>query len=369
MTTSVRYVGMDVHKESITLAVAEDGREPAKEYCTVPNDMTHLLKALRQLGAIGKLRCCYEAGPTGYELFRGLKKVGIDCCVVAPSLVPIQAGNRVKTDRRDAVKLAHFFRSGDLTAVYVPDEATEALRDLERARDDAKGAERNARHQLGKFLLRHGRQWSETGWTQAHLKWIRGQKFAHEAQQRVLTDYVKAVEDATARVDALSQDLAELVETTALAPLVKALQAFRGIRLVTAVTIAAELGDLRRFDTPRQLMAFLGLVPSEHSSGESQRRGRITRTGNTHVRRVLVEAAWSYRFRPNLSQELRQRNQGVAAGVQRIAWQAQQRLHKRLFALQSKGKSTQKAITAVARELAGFIWAVGQEENLLVHAA
>jgi transposase len=365
MTSSVRYVGLDVHKESISLAVADEGRDAAKEYCTVPNDWTHLLKALRRLGAVSKLRCCYEAGPTGYELYRAMKKAGIDCVVVAPSLVPKQAGNRVKTDRRDAVKLAHFLRSGDLTAVYVPDEATEALRDLERARDDAKCSERNARHQLSKFLLRHGRRWSEDGWSQKHLAWIRGQKFAHEAQQRVLTDYLKTVEDAAARVDALTNDLAELVETTALAPLVKALQAFRGIRLVTAVTIAAELGDLKRFATPRQLMAFLGLVPSEHSSGESQRRGRITRTGNTHVRRVLVEAAWSYQFRPNMSKDIRRRNEGIAPGVQRIAWRAQQRLHKRLFALRSKGKCTQKAITAVARELAGFVWAVGQEPDLL----
>jgi transposase len=356
---------MDVHKESITLAVAEEGRDAAQEYRTTPNDCGQVLKVLKQLGAISKLRCCYEAGPTGYELYRALKKAGVECIVVAPSLVPMQAGNRVKTDRRDAVKLAHFLRSGDLTAVYVPDEATEALRDLERARDDAKCSERTARHQLGKFLLRHGRRWSQTGWTQKHLAWIRAQKFDHEAQRRVLTDYLKVVEDAAARVDALTKDIAELVETTALAPLVKALQAFRGIRLVTAVTIAAELEDLKRFATPRQLMAFLGLVPSEHSSGESQRRGRITRTGNTHVRRVLVEAAWSYQFQANLSQDIRRRNEGVAPGVQRIAWKAQQRLHKRLFALRSKGKCTQKAITAVARELAGFIWAVGQEAELV----
>lgn len=367
MSTKVRYVAMDVHKESITIAVAEQGRDSAKEFGAVPNDLQHVLKALARLGAKSRLRCCYEAGPTGYALYRALKEHGIDCIVVAPSLVPIQAGNRVKTDRRDAVKLAHFLRSGDLTPVYVPDEASEALRDLERARDDAKCAERVARHQLSKFLLRHGRRFGAGGeWTQKHLAWVRVQRFAHEAQQRVLCDYLKAVEDATARVNALTKDIAELVETTTLAPLVKALQALRGVRLVTAVTIAAELGDLKRFGTPRQLMAFLGLVPSEHSSGESKRRGRITRTGNTHVRRVLVEAAWSYQFRPNMSQEIRKRNEGVAPGVQRIAWQAQQRLHKRLMSLRRKGKNTQKAIIAVARELAGFVWAIGQEEELLV---
>jgi transposase len=364
--SSVRYVGLDVHKESITIAVADPGRDRAEKFCTVPNDWNLLLKALRRLSPTLEIECCYEAGPTGYGLYRQMKAEGIACVVVAPSLVPVQSGNRIKTDRRDAMKLAHFLRSGDLVEVFVPDAATEALRDLERARDDAKKAERVARHQLDKFLLRNGRRYSGgTKWTQAHLRWIRQQTFEHECQRRVLMDYLKMVEDMTARVADLTESLAELVEQTSLAPLVKALQAFRGIQLVTAVTIAAELGDLKRFETPRQLMAYLGLVPSEHSSGESQRRGGITRTGNRHVRRVLVEAAWNYRYRPNMSREIRARNVGVAPAVQRIAWKAQQRLHKRLLALISRGKSRPKAITAVARELAGFLWAVGQQPQLL----
>lgn len=366
MTFSLRYVGMDVHKDSITLAVAEEGREAAQEYCTVPNEWSHVLRALRRLAPLSWLRCCYEAGPTGYELHRALTQAGIDNCVVAPALIPLQSGRRIKTDHRDAKRLAHFLRSGDLTPVYVPAPTTEALRDLERARDDAKCWERAARHQLGKFLLRNGRRWSgRTTWTQAHVRWIRQQEFEHEAQRRVLADYLKTVEDASARVAALTCDLAELVQQSVLAPLIRALQAFRGIRLVTAATIALELGDLSRFHTPRQLMAYLGLVPSEHSSGQQRRLGGITRTGNRHVRRVLVEAAWSYRMKPNVSQEIRQRSQGVAAGVQRIAWQAQQRLHRRLIALISRGKHSQKAIIAVARELAGFVWAVAQEKELL----
>ena len=365
MNATVRYVGLDVHKESITIAVAESGRAAAKQFAEVPHEWAALAKALRRLGPTNRLRCCYEAGPTGYGLYRAMKTAGIDCVVVAPSLVPVQSGRRIKTDRRDAVKLAHFLRSGDLTAVYVPDEATEALRDLERARDDAKKAQRAARHQLAKFLLRNGRHWNRHGWTQAHLAWIRQQTLGHEAQRRVRDDYLKTVEDATARVDQLTRDIGELVEHSALAPLIKALQAMRGVQLVTGATIAAEMGDLKRFATARQFMAYLGLVPSEHSSGQSQCRGRITKAGNAHVRRVLVEAAWSYHFRPHLSQDMRRRSRGVADGVLRIAWQAQRRLHRKLTLLLARGKTKQKAVTAVARELAGFVWAIGQQEVLL----
>lgn len=367
MITTVRYVGLDVHKNSISIAVAESDRKAAQYYTTIPNDWQHLLKALRRLSpTLTRLRCCYEAGPTGYALYRKMKREEIHCEVIAPSLVPVQAGNRIKTDRRDAVKLAHYYRSGDLTPVYVPEEETEALRDLQRARDDAKRAERAARHQLGKFLLRHDRRWDGgTNWTTRHLAWIHKQKFAHESSQRVLEDYLKTVEDASERVARLTADLGELAPKTALAPLIKALQAFRGIRLVNAVTVATEIGDFRRFATPGQFMAYLGLIPGERSSGETIRRGRITRTGNGHVRRALVEAAHSYRYRPNMSPEIRKRNEGVAPGVQRIAWRAQQRLHKRLNHLISRGKHTNIAIIAVARELAGFIWAAAQEEQLL----
>jgi len=364
--TKVVYVGLDVHKDSIVIAVAREGREPAETWKTIPYDGVRLRKALKLLvERTEDLRVCYEAGPTGFGLCRRLREAGIDCIVVAPSLVPGKPGERVKTDRRDARKLAHFLRSGDLTEVYVPDEAVEAIRDLERARDDAKCAERVARHQLSKFLLRHDRHWAGTTWTVKHRDWIRTQKFDYPAQQRVLEDYLKTVEDLAERVERLTAQMAELVEETALAPLVKALQAFRGVSVVSAVTIAAEVGDLRRFATASQFMSYVGLVPSEDSTGKRRRQGAITRCGNAHLRRIIVEAAWHYRHVPLMSKELRRRNKGLAPGVQRIAWEAQKRLNKRLYHLIHAGKSVQKAITALARELAGFIWAVGQEEKLL----
>lgn len=366
MEASVVYVGLDVHKDSIVIAVAREGREAAENWKTIPNDAVRLQKALKLLLRTGeRLKVCYEAGPTGFVLCRRLREAGMECLVVAPSLVPGKPGDRVKTDRRDARRLAHFLRSGDLTEVYVPDEAVEAIRDLERARDDAKCAERVARHQLSKFLLRHDRHWEATTWTRKHLDWIRSQRFDYPAQQRVLEDYLKAVEDLAERVERLTDQVAQLVEQTTLAPLVQALQAFRGISVVSAVTIAAEAGDLRRFATAGQFMAYVGLVPSEDSTGKRRRQGPITRCGNGHLRRILVEAAWHYRHVPLLSKELRRRNQRLAPGVQRIAWEAQKRLNKRLYHLIHSGKSVQKAITALARELAGFLWAVGQEEQLL----
>jgi len=370
MSTSVIYIGLDVHKDSIVIAVAREGREAAEKWKTIPYDGVRLRKALKMLAKQGEtLKVCYEAGPTGFGLCRRLREVGIDCIVVAPSLVPGKPGDRVKTDRRDAHKLAHFLRSGDLTEVYVPDEAVEAIRDLERARDDGKCAERVARHQLSKFLLRHDRHWEYTTWTLKHRDWIRTQTFEYPAQQRVLEDYLKAVEDLAERVSRLTETLEMLVQETVLAPLVKALQAFRGISMVSAVTIAAEAGgDLKRFATAGQFMSYVGLIPSEDSTGKRRRQGAITRCGNGHLRRILVEAAWHYRHMPGMSKELRRRNQGVAPGVSRIAWEAQKRLNKRMYHLIHAGKSAQKAVIAVARELAGFIWAVGQEEQLLLEA-
>lgn len=367
MSTSVVYVGLDVHKDSIAIAVARQGRKAAEKWKTIPYDGVRLRKALKMLAQDSRrLKVCYEAGPTGFGLCRQLRKAGIDCIVVAPSLVPGKPGDRVKTDRRDAKRLAHFLRSGDWTEVHVPDEAVEAVRDLERARGDAKCAERAARHQLGKFLLRHDRHWDGKTWTQKHLAWIRVQKFAYPAQQRVWADYVKAVEDLAERVASLTSALEELVQETVLAPLVKALQAFRGISVISAVTIAAEVGgDLRRFATAGQFMSYVGLTPSEDSSGQRRRQGSITRCGNGHLRRILVESAWHYRHSPAMSKELRRRNRGVAERVQRIAWETQKRLHKRLYHLIHAGKSSQKAVVALARELAGFVWSVGQEERLL----
>jgi len=276
------------------------------------------------------------------------------------------AGDRVKTDRRDAAKLARFLRSGDLTEVHVPEASTEAMRDLERSRDDAKRAETTARHHLAKFLLRHGRRYEgKTRWTATHLRWARAQSFSHEALNRVLADYVSAVDHATARVERLTKDIAELVETWSERPLVQALQALRGVRLITAVILVAELGNLSRFPSAPALMAYLGLVPSEHSSGESKKRGRITRTGNGHVRRVLVESAWAYRYRPTMSWAIRERNKGIAPAVQAIAWKAQQRLTGRYKKLVGRGKNKQQTVTAIARELAGFVWSISRQPQLL----
>ncbi len=355
---NVRFVGLDVHADSIAIAVAEPGRGEPADLAIIPNDTRLLVKRLRRMG---KVKCCYEAGPTGFGLHRDLTAEGIDCVVVAPSLVPRKGGERVKTDRRDAVKLARFLRSGDLTAIHVPDAATEAMRDLERARDDAKRAERTARHQLGKFLLRHGRRYAgKTTWSQAHLAWIRSQAFEHRAQQLVHADYLKTVEDLAERVATLTERMTELVESWQLAPLVKAFQAMRGFSVVSAVTLAAEIGDFARFETAPRFMSYVGLVPSEHSSGEGRERGSITCAGNGHVRRILSEAAWAYRYHPRKSAALRARSRGVPDEIQRIAWRAQERLCARYRRFIARGKNKNQAMTAIARELAAFAWSIAR---------
>lgn len=365
--STLRFVGLDVHKDTIVIAVADEGQSAAEALATLPHDVPKLIKRLSALVEDkSQLRVCYEAGPTGFGMSRRLKKAGIECQVVAPSLVPQQAGNRVKTDRRDARWLAQFLRSGDLVAVWVPDEKTEAMRDLERSRDDAKNAERVVRHQLDKFLLRNERTYREgRSWTQKHSAWLKQQKFEDRCKQCVMDDYRKAVEDATERVKRLSMDITLFIRGTALEPLIRSFMAFRGIKTVSAVVIAAEIGDLRRFQSARQFMAFLGLVPSEYSSGKSTKRGSLTRTGNRHVRRILVEAAQHYRHAPAVSASLRERQEGLSQEVIDIAWKAQKRLCKRLTYLTDQNKSRNKVIIALARELAGFIWAVGQVPQLL----
>ena len=360
------YIGLDVHRDTIVMAVARSGREPAMRLATLAHDELALIKRLEDLGPRSSLRVCYEAGPTGYGLARRLNQSGICCSVVAPSLVPVQQGCQIKTDRRDAVKLAHFLRSGDLVEVSVPAAQNEAMRDLERAREDAVIAQRIARQQLSKFFLRHGRVWSgTTSWTCGHWRWIGQQEFNEEALRRVRDDYITAIVQATARIERLTHDIEELVEHWVLGPLVKALQALRGVRLVTAAVLAAEIGDFARFSNPRQLMSYLGLVPSECSSGKSRRQGGITRTGNRHARWILVEAAWNYRFRPKNSRTIEARRRQVACGVRSIAEKAEQRLHRRYLRLTSRGKKSQEAVTAVARELVGFIWAIAREKQLL----
>jgi transposase len=366
--STLRYVGLDVHKNSIVMAVADGDSSPAKQIVKLVWSEPDVLKALRKLGPLESLKVCYEAGPTGYGLQRFLANAKVDCIVVAPALVPRKLGEHIKTDRRDAQKLAHFLRSGDLTAVWVPDEQTEALRDLERARDDARLAERRVKQQLLKFLLRQGRRAPEdvNCWTKAHWTWIRQQKFDHEAQQRVLADAIKTIEEARDRLSRLDGDIAESIHGWVLEPLVKNLQAFRGIQLITAVGLAAEIGDFSRFARAPQLMSFVGLVPKEYSSGESRRLGGITKAGNRHVRRLLIEASWHYVAAPAvISQKLADRRKGVPAEVVSIADRALRRLRKKSHALMLRKKSSTKIATALARELVGFVWAAAKATQSL----
>jgi transposase len=362
MNATVRYVGLDVHKDTVVIAVANEGDGQAEVFAEVPHEPDRVLAKLKKLGPVTTLRVCYEAGPTGYGLQRYLALHGVSCVVVAPSLVPTKSGSRVKTDRRDARRLAHFLRSGDLTTVWIPDEHTEALRDLERARDDAKRAEKTAKHQLSKFLLRQGRRYTEgKQWTQRHWRWVRQQTFAHEAHRRVLADSIHTLEQATERVGQLERDIGEMVQGWALEPLVRDLQAFRGVALLTAVGLAAEIGDFHRFPTAAKFMAFVGLVPSEHSSGAQRHQGGITKTGNRHVRRLLVESAWQYyRYSLGISEALHKRRQGVPQAVIDIADKAIRRLVRKAYRMREAGKTPVRIVTALARELAGFLWSAAR---------
>lgn len=359
--TKVRFLGLDVHAETIAVAIAEPDGE-VRCLGIIPNREEAMRKLIKKLGPAEQVRACYEAGPTGYVLYWQLTALGVKCQVVAPTLVPVKAGDRVKTDRRDARKLAQSYRAGDLTPVWVPDQAQEGLRDLVRAREAAKQDQLRARHRLGKFLLRQGRRApAGKAWTAKYMAWVQQLQFAQAAQQDTLEDYLHEVEHMAERVARLEKKISEAVK---LAPprmreVIEGLQALRGIAALSAVTIASELGSISRFQTARQLMAYSGAVSREHSSGERQRRGAITKTGNAHLRRVVVEAAWAYRHRPGIGATLRQRQQHVSEPIKEIAWKAQQRLHQRYRRLAAKGKDHRKIITAVGRELLGFIWAIG----------
>lgn len=358
------YVGLDVHKATIAVAVARSGRSDPEYHGNIMNSPAAVQKLLKQLSAHGEaLSFCYEAGPCGYGLYRDLTAVGHNCSVVAPSLIPRKADERMKTDRRDALMLARLHRSGELTAVWVPDLEQEATRDLTRAREDMKAMELTARQRLGAFLLRHGRVYREgkCHWTQAHFRWLETVKFDSQVQQIVLQEYIDTIKAAQQRVAGLEVQMREALVQWSLRPVVEALMALRGVSLITAMTTLAELGDITRFDSPRELMGYLGLVPSEHSSGGSRRQGSITRTGNGHVRRVLVEAGWSCRFPVRKTRCIEKRAEQTSVAVQSIAWQAQKRLCGRYRALMAAGKVKQQVITAVARELAGFIWAIACE--------
>jgi transposase len=330
----------------------------------IPNRPESVRKLMKKLGAPRMLRVCYEAGPTGYVLYWQLSRMGIHCDVVAPTLVPVKAGDRVKTDRRDAVKLARSYRPGDLTAVWVPDAGHEALRDLVRAREAAKKDQLKARHRLGKFLLRHGRRPPEgvKAWTVKHLEWVKGHvHFELPAQEETLLDYRTEVDHARDRIERLERAIDEAIERApeSMRAVIAGLQALRGIAKVSAATIVTEVGELSRFDKPRQLMGYSGTVSSERSSGARTRRGGITKTGNAHLRRIVGEAAWSYRHQPAVGVALRKRQEGLSEEIKAMAWKAQHRLHRRYRQLSARGKTKQQVVTAVARELLGFIWAIG----------
>lgn len=370
MRKNIRFIGLDVHKATIVAARAEGDSEP-QLLGTIANDEASIRRLFReQLKSAGKarLKVAYEAGPCGFALYRLLVSMGIDCDVIAPSLIPKKAGDRVKTDRRDALNLARCARNGDLTPVRVPTELEEAFRDLVRAREGALGVQLRARHRLEKFLLRHDVRApaKAKSWNTAYMKWLKSVRFDDIALQATLEDARAEVDHQTDRVTRFNKEIerniARLDEV--MRETIVALQALRGVKQLTAATIAIEMGPVARFASPRQLMSYVGNVPSEYSSGEKQTRGRITKTGNAHLRRVLGEAAWTYTraIRPGV--ELQRRRACTSPEIAAIAQKAEKRLNGRFFALAFKGKHRNKAATAVARELLGFIWAIGMHVHL-----
>lgn len=371
-TKKMRYVGLDVHAETIAVAVADagpDGNEEVRSLGIIPNRAVSVAKLMRKLMDSlvrpEQLMVCYEAGPTGFVLYWEITQLGIHCDVVAPGLVPTKPSERVKTDRRDAMKLARSYRSGDLTPIWVPDEESEALRSLVRCREAAKEDQLRARNRLGKFLLKQGvrRPDGMTAWRHRHREWLGKVRFDEGAREATFLDYLHEVDHATERVKRLEGAIDEAVANSSerVKALVAGLQVLRGVKQVTAVTVVSEVGTFRRFAGARNFMGYTGAVSSEHSSGERKRRGGITKSGNAHLRRVLVESAHAYRHRPSCTGNLKKRQEGQSEDVKAIAWKAQHRLSKRYSRLKARGKPMPQVVTAVARELSGFVWAIGME--------
>jgi transposase len=357
MAQSTTIVAFDQHAATTVAAVLlPDQRTPALH--TLTSDSATILRFVQRL-RVPPIQCCYEAGPCGFELQRALTAHGIACELIAPALIPRRAGDRVKTDRRDASQLAVLYRAGALTAIHIPSEQEEAARDLLRCREDIRADLLRARHRLSKCLLRHGRRFTATkkAWTTRHAAWLQAQRWPLAALEQTHRAYLRTVDEAVARLRAVEAELRDLLTLEPLRPRVVRLRCFRGIDDLTALTIAAELGDARRFPSAPRLMAFTGLVPSEHSSGTAQSRGRITKTGNAHLRRVLVEAAWHYRHHPFRGRSLAIRQRGAPPAIIEHAWHAQHRLHRRFRRLAARGNPRQQIVTAVARELSGFLWA------------
>lgn len=362
------YVGLDVHKEVISVAYAPE--QPGSEPIYVGPIGTRgcdIDKMIRQLHSkADKLEFVYEAGPCGYWLYRLLRKKGQHCTVVAPSLVPRRSGDRVKTDRRDALQLARLLRSGDLSPVYVPSLEDESIRDLSRLREDIGRDVSSAKHRLRSFMLRHDLRYCEgrAGWTAAHLRTLTMESPSDPAQRIVFQEYIAAVTHLIERQGLIEEELRQAAQSWRLAPVVQAYQALRGVQFHVAVTVAAELGDITRFEKPRQLMAYVGLHPSEYSSGGSRHQGGIAKTGNAHARRVLVEGAWSYRHNARVSRIIQKRQEQVPEEIRLIAWKAQVRLCKRCRRMIARGKHRNVVITAIARELIAYMWAIAKKVPL-----
>lgn len=363
MKDATKYVGLDVSKEKIAVAIADEGRKEPRYFGMISNTPESLRKLVKKLGTAEQLKFCYEAGPTGYGIYRVLLGMGVDCEVIAPSLIPQKPGHRVKTDRRDAIRLAQLYRAGELTSIHVPTKEDEALRDLVRAREDTKEDELRAKHRLTKFLLRYDIHPPKgvNKWTYAYREWLDSLSFESSMQKTVFQEYRQHLVEMEQRIQRLEKEIENHAEEGYHASIIQALRVLRGVATITATALVAEIGSFQRFQTPKQFMAYLGLVPSESSSGEVRRLGKMTKTGNRHARRLLVESAWSYRYKPVVKGKLKKRQEGQSANMTAISWKAQHRLHNKYYRLLSKGKAAPKAITAVARELAGFIWAIAKE--------
>jgi transposase len=372
MGKNTRFIGLDVHAETIAVAVAE-GRNRVRSLGTIANRPEAVRRLLGKLGKLSELRVCYEAGPTGYALYWQLTQLGVQCEVIAPSLVPMKSGDRIKTDRRDAERLARSYQAGDLTAVWVPDSKHEALRDLVRARETSKEDQLRAKHRLGKYLLRYGQRPPDNSkaWSASWWQWVRALQLAHAEQNTTLVELVLEVDHQGQRIERFDAAIDRAVDAAPeqLRAIVDALQALRGVAKVTAVTLATEFGCFSRFEKAGQVMSYTGMVPSEHSSGPKTRRGAITKTGNSHLRRVLVESAWHYRHRPRLCKRQKELQNSLSPKIAAIAWAAQERLHRRYWALSSKSKPSAKIVTALARELAGFVWSIGVETERVLKTA
>jgi len=366
MREDITYVGLDAHMETIHAAILLPGSEDSvlDSFANTPDGLRRFARRLKKR-APGPIESCYEAGPLGFGLQRSLIALGLDDVVIAPSLIPKKPGERIKTDRRDARKLADLFRAGLLTQVHPPSPEQEAVRDLCRAREAAKDDQKRGRHRLSKFLLRRGVRWTvgRKAWTRAHQEWLRGRHLPHPADRAILDDHLLALEQLEGRLCAFDEQIEALAAQEPYVEPVGHLRCFRGIDTLTALSIITELHDVQRFASPRQLMAYLGLVPSERSSGGVEKRGALTKTGNRRVRRLLIEAAWHYRHRPAVGYRLKKRREGQPARVIAIADRAQQRLHRRYRRLLERGKPHNKAVAAVGRELVGFVWAALQPQE------